>query len=82
MENKSLHDNINVKGKWIYKPLREKESKKYKTMIAIKITDTTEYSVRVEPGTFAMQSERHTTTPPDRMRSQGVEQSHDCNYAR
>ena len=42
MENKSLYENVNVKGKWIYKPLCEKESKKYKTMIAIKITDTTE----------------------------------------
>ena len=30
MENKSLYENTNVKGKWIYKPLREKESKKYK----------------------------------------------------
>ena len=69
MENKSLYENINVKGKWIYYPLREKESKKYKTMIAIKITVTTEYYVRLEPGTFAMQSERHTSTPTDRMMS-------------
>ena len=36
MENKSLYDNVNVKGKWIYWPLCEKESKKYKTMSAIK----------------------------------------------
>ena len=34
---------------------------------------TTEYWVRLEPGTFAMRSERHTTTPTDRMKSQGVE---------
>ena len=73
MENKSLYENINVKGKWIYLPLREKESKKYKTMIAIKRTDTTEYCVRLEPGTFAVQSEKHTTTPTDSMMSQGVE---------
>ena len=38
-----------------------------------KNTDTTEYCVRLEPGTFAMRSERHTTTPTDRMKSQGVE---------
>ena len=69
MENKSLYENINVKGKWIYQSLREKESKKYKTMIAIKITDTTEYCVRLEPGTFTMRSERHTTTPRDRMKN-------------
>ena len=30
MENKSLYENVNVKGKWIYQPLCEKESKKYK----------------------------------------------------
>ena len=42
-------------------------------MIAIKITDTTEYYVRVEPVTFAMRSERHTTTPTARMKSKGVE---------
>ena len=46
-----------------------KREQKYKTMIAIKITDTTEYCVRLEPGTFAMRSERHTTTPTDRMKS-------------
>ena len=51
----------------------KKERKKYKTMIAIKITDTTGYCVRPEPGTFAMRSERHTSTPTDRMKSQGVE---------
>ena len=62
-----------MKGKWIYLPLREKESKKYKTMIAIKITDTTEYCVRFEPATFAMRSERHTPTPTARMKSKGVE---------
>ena len=73
MENKSLYENINVKGKWMFWPLREKESKTYKTMIAIKITDTTEYRVRLEPGIFAMRSERHTTTPTDRIKSQGVE---------
>ena len=52
-----------------------KKSKKYKTMIVIKITDTTEYCVRLEPGTFVIRSERHTTTPTltDRMKSQGVE---------
>ena len=50
-----------------------KESKKFKTMIAIKITDTTECCVRLEPETFAMRSERYTTTPTDRMKSQGVE---------
>ena len=44
-------------------------------MIAIKITDTTEYCVRIEPGTFDMRSERHTTTPTDRMNSQGIEKS-------
>ena len=54
--------------------MREKESKKYKTMIAI--TDTTEYCVRLEPGTFAMRSKRHTTTPTDRIKSQGVAKSH------
>ena len=73
MENKSLYENINVKGKLMYWPLREKESKKYKTMIAIKITDTTEYCVRLEPGICAMRSKRHTSTPTDRMNSQGVE---------
>ena len=36
MEDKSLYENVSVKGKWIYQPLCEKESKKYKTMIAIK----------------------------------------------
>ena len=36
-------------------------------MIAIKITDTTEYCLRLEPGTFAMPSENHTTTPTARM---------------
>ena len=41
----------------------EKESKKYKTLLAIKITDTTEQCVRLEPGTFAMPSESRTTTP-------------------
>ena len=35
MENKSLYDNVNVKGKKGY-PLCEKEGKKYKTMSAIK----------------------------------------------
>ena len=45
-------------------------------MTAIKITYTTEYCVRLEPGTFAIRSERHTTTPTDRMKSQGVEKSH------
>ena len=34
-----------------------------------KITDTTEYCVRLEPGTFSAQSERNTTTPTDRMKS-------------
>ena len=38
-----------------------------------KITDTTEYWVGLEPGTFVIRSERHTTTPTDRMKSQGVE---------
>ena len=38
-----------------------------------KITDTTEYCVRPEPATFAMRSERYTTTPTDRMKTQGVE---------
>ena len=57
----------------------KKESKKYKTMIVIKITDTTEYCVRLEPETFVIRSERHTTTPTDRMKSQGFEES--CNYA-
>ena len=28
-----------------------------------KITDTTEYCVRLDPGTFAMRSERNTTRP-------------------
>ena len=32
--------------------------------------------MRLEPLTFAMRSERHTSTPTDRMMSQGVEQSH------
>ena len=73
MENKSLYETVNVKGKWIYWPLCEKESKKYKTMIAIKITDTTEYCVRLEPGKFALRSERHTTTSTARMMSKGVE---------
>ena len=47
----------------------KKESTKYKTMTAIKITDTTEYCLRLEPGTFAIQSESHTTTPTARMRA-------------
>ena len=34
-----------------------------------KITDTTEYCVRLEPVMFAMRSERHTTTPTARMRA-------------
>ena len=50
-----------------------KREKKVQTMTAIKITDTTEYCVRLEPATFAMRSERHTTTPTDRMKNQGVE---------
>ena len=45
----------------------KKESKKYKTMIAIKITDTTEYCLRLEPSTFAIPSESQTTTPTARM---------------
>ena len=36
-------------------------------------TDTADNCVRLEPGTFAMRSERHTTTPTARMKSQGVE---------
>ena len=73
MENKSLYENINVKGNGYISHCVKKRAKKYKTMIAIKITDTIEYCVRLEPGTFAMRSERHTTTPTDRMKSPGVE---------
>ena len=43
----------------------------------IKITDTTEYCVRLEPGTFAMRSESHTTRQQARMQSKGFEYSHD-----
>ena len=46
-----------------------KREQKVQTMIAIKITDATKYCVRLEPATFAMRSERHTTTPTDRMKS-------------
>ena len=46
-----------------------KREQKVQTMIAIKITDTTEYCVRLEQATFAMRSERHTITPTDRMKS-------------
>ena len=73
MENKSLYDNVNVKGKWIYSPLCEKESKKYKTMSAIKIPDTTEWRVRLEPEKYAIRSERHTTTPTACTKSKGDE---------
>ena len=37
------------------------------------ITDTKEHCVRLEPGTFVIRSERHTITPTDRMKSQGIE---------
>ena len=40
------------------------------------ITDTTEYSVRLEPGTFAMRSESHTTRPKSHTKSKGVEKNH------
>ena len=46
-----------------------KREQKVQTMIAIKITDTIEYSVRLEPAIFAMRSERHTITPTDRTKS-------------
>ena len=49
------------------------ESKKYKILYAIKITDTTEYYVRLDPGTFAMRSESYTTRPKTRMKCKGVE---------
>ena len=45
-------------------------------MTAIKITYTTEYCARLELETFAVRSERHTTTQTDRIKGQGVEQSH------
>ena len=38
-----------------------------------KITDTTEYCVRLEPFMLALRSERHTSTPTARMMSKGVE---------
>ena len=44
----------------------------YKTLWAIEITNTTEYRVGVEPGTFAMPSESLTTTQTARMKSKGV----------
>ena len=47
----------------------KKREQYVQTMIAIKITDNTEYCVRLEPATFAMRSERHTITPTDRMKS-------------
>ena len=34
---------------------------------------TTEYCVRLEPETFTMRSESHTTRPQARMQSKGVE---------
>ena len=40
------------------------------------MTDATEYCVRLEPVTFAIRSERHTSTPTARMKSKGVEYSH------
>ena len=68
MENNSLYENINVKGNGYISHCVKREQK-VQTMIAIKITDTTEYYVRLEPATFAMLSERHTITPTDRMKS-------------
>ena len=75
MENKSLYDNVNVKGKLIYWRLCEKESKKYTTMLtsAIKIPNTTEWHVRLEPEKYAIRSERHTTTPTACTKSKGGE---------
>ena len=40
---------------------------------AIKITDTPKYYVRLEPGTFGMWSENHTSTPKSRMKSKDVQ---------
>ena len=50
-----------------------KRAQKVQNNNSNKITDTKEYCMRLEPGTFAMRSERHTTTLTDRMKSQGVE---------
>ena len=38
-----------------------KESKKYKTMIAIKIADSTEYCLRLEPRSHAKRETYHYT---------------------
>ena len=74
MENKSLYENVNVKGKWIYKPNFVKKEQKVQNNDNNKnITETTEYCLRLEPGTFAMRSERHTSTPTARMKSKDVE---------
>ena len=36
MENKSLYDNVNVKGKWIYWPLCEKREQKVQNNVSDK----------------------------------------------
>ena len=53
IENRSLCENVNVKGNGYISHYEKKESKRYNRLQAIKNPKTTEYCVRLEPATFA-----------------------------